>query len=402
MKILITENQLKSVVIPYFNSNKDIINDELITLKENWSKLKKEEKILVLELYRTIFPEKAKKINEGAMDWIQGGLDLVGIIDPTGIADLTNAVLYFGRGEIIFGMLSLISVVPYVGDLIGKPTMLLAKAGGKEVKLISNAIKTKDAVKIADATASVKNTSFGSKMSNILTKFADSDLGKKIMDMLKKASSVPIVGKFFKAIEGWVDVFKSAGKQLKVPTKSIKGELKTSAGTWKGTLKGSERVDWGSVFKQIKKPTSRRKFRDISKVEDFKVFRELSKVGKKPDWALKSIFNNIIRVPETRKLMNRSKLFLRFLDTLNLGNFIGPDEDLYAKIEDIPNVDQKFADFANTPEGQKMFDEEMGSYVRSESNSANDEEDIASLLGMEGGSLTPDTKMILSQFLKTA
>jgi hypothetical protein len=367
MKILISENQLKTVAVPFFN--KKIENEEMITeLRNRWNDLDRENKILVLELYRTFHPEKVELLKEDEdgfwtkfADKSQSLLDVAGIFDPTGIADAVNATWYFARGEVLFGMLSLISVVPYIGDALGKPIMLLAKAGGKEVKLITKALSAKNATKLAEATKSIKNTAFGKKMMELLTKFADGSVGREIMKYVKKGTKVKIVGKFFKAIEGWVELFKSAGKQIKVPTKLKNIELKTPQGIWKGAVKGSERVDWGSVFKQAMKPTSPRFFRGLSKVDDFKVFRELSKKGKKSGWALKTFWDNIWRVPETRKLMNKSKLFLRFLDWVGLGNFVGPEEELYAKLDSIPNVSEEFADYANSPEGQRLFDDEVGS-----------------------------------------
>ena len=63
---------------------------------------------------------------------------MVGIFDPTGIADITNAVLYFGRGEILFGMLSLVSVIPYLGDAIAKPIITTTKTTKSRAKWYVN------------------------------------------------------------------------------------------------------------------------------------------------------------------------------------------------------------------------------------------------------------------------
>lgn len=56
------------------------------------------------------------------LDLSQVLLDIVGIFEPTPFADGTNAIISFKRGDQVGGWLSLISVVPYVGDLakIGK------------------------------------------------------------------------------------------------------------------------------------------------------------------------------------------------------------------------------------------------------------------------------------------
>ena len=64
---------------------------------------------------------------ESVMDWIHAGLDAVGFIPGIGdIADGVNAVLYLCEGDYSNAALSATSMVPVVGDAIGK--------GGKAVK----------------------------------------------------------------------------------------------------------------------------------------------------------------------------------------------------------------------------------------------------------------------------
>jgi len=79
--------------------------------------------------------------NEDKPDWIkntldvvQGGLALAGTVDPTPVTDAVNTAISLGRG--VFGdkedrsthltnaALSAVSMVPYVGDALGKPAML--------------------------------------------------------------------------------------------------------------------------------------------------------------------------------------------------------------------------------------------------------------------------------------
>ena len=114
-------------------------------------------------------------------------------------------------------------------------------------------------------------------------------------------------------------------------------------------------------------------------------------------------------------------MFLRFLDWLNVGNFVGPEE-LEKKV---PNAEEKFAEFMKTPQGQASFNEEILPYVQTppteeitteptsydqETPSFSEEKpeeelsglnmnQLASALGLETP-LEPDTKIILSQLLK--
>jgi len=397
MKILLTKEQLETVAIPYF-SNTKVNNINLF--RESWTQLNIEEKELVLELYKILYPKKFKQLNEGVMDWVQGGLDVVGIFDPTGIADLTNAVLYFGRGEVLFGMLSLISIIPVAGDMIAKPIILGGKALGLPFKAFKAAVATGDAAKIAKSAKTMEKLGpVGKKITEFIESF-NKGMGDKISKLLQKGKNIPVVGKFTKTIEDWISVFKKAGKEINLPTTATKFEIKTGSGVWKGTLKGSEKVDFLKTLKEMMPSTkgmSTTAFRDMAKKGKFSLF------GKE--------FTKIWQVPAHRKMLGRTKLYLRFLDTLGLANFIGPDE----LAQKVPNVETKLQSFMNSPEGQSAFNEEfvnspdMQSYYQGTTNmntsnkpksSNTDVSSIAQKLGLS--SITPEMETILSQFLKTA
>jgi hypothetical protein len=400
MKILLTKEQLETVAIPYFSNTK--VND-LKLFRESWNQLKPKEKELVIELYKMLYPKKSEKLNEGLMDWVQGGLDVVGIFDPTGIADLTNAVLYFGRGEILFGMLSLISIIPVAGDMIAKPIILGGKALGLPFKAFKAAVASGDAVKIAKSAKTMEKLGpVGKKVTEFIESF-NKGMGDKISKLLQKGKNIPVVGKFTKTIEGWINIFKKAGKEINLPTTASKFEIKTGSGVWKGTLKGSEKVDFLKTLKEMipsTKGMSTTAFRDMAKKGKFSLF------GKE--------FTKIWQVPAHRKMLGRTKLYLRFLDKLGLANFIGPDE----LAQEVPNVESKLQSFMNSPEGQSAFNEEfvnspdMQSYYQGTPNvttpnktttstpSNTDVGSIAQKLGLS--SITPEIGNVLSQFLKTA
>jgi len=67
-------------------------------------------------------------------DVLSAGLDIVGIFDPTGVADGLGATLAAKNGDYFSAGISALGIIPYVGDL--------AKAGkiGKDIKIIENAI----------------------------------------------------------------------------------------------------------------------------------------------------------------------------------------------------------------------------------------------------------------------
>ena len=74
------------------------------------------------------------------MDKLHMALDIIGMVDPTGIADGANVVLYLGEGDLKNAAISGVAIVPVVGN---------AASAAKAAKNVSNA---------ADATKLIKNS----------------------------------------------------------------------------------------------------------------------------------------------------------------------------------------------------------------------------------------------------
>lgn len=72
--------------------------------------------------------------NYSRIDELQTGLDIAGIIDPFGIVDLTNALIYAGRGKWGDAGISALAMVPYIGDL-GKAGRLAGKTIQRTAKV---------------------------------------------------------------------------------------------------------------------------------------------------------------------------------------------------------------------------------------------------------------------------
>jgi hypothetical protein len=122
------------------------------------------------------------------------GLDVLGLVPGFGeAADLTNAGLYAKKGEYLMAALSVISMIPAVGDAIGKGGKIGmyvskfgakggAKAGGAMAKLLS-----KHMPKINKILSSLKSNKLVGKyvddMAKAVTKYAD-DLGTKAADQI--------------------------------------------------------------------------------------------------------------------------------------------------------------------------------------------------------------------------
>ena len=74
----------------------------------------------------SVFEKKASVIGDVGHVF----LDVIGIIPGVGeLADMTNTLWYLSEGDYLFAALSLVSIIPEIGDLIGK--------GGKFVSWLS-------------------------------------------------------------------------------------------------------------------------------------------------------------------------------------------------------------------------------------------------------------------------
>ena len=84
--------------------------------------------IIKEELRYPIAKTSNEEVNEGALDWLQGGLDVVGLIPGVGeAADAVNALISLGRGNPLEALLSGISMVPGAGDAVGKGGKIVLK-----------------------------------------------------------------------------------------------------------------------------------------------------------------------------------------------------------------------------------------------------------------------------------
>jgi len=115
-------------------------------------------------------------LQEGVLDFVHAGLDLAGLIPGFGEgADMANAALYAKEGKWLEAGLSLISMVPVIGDGVGK--------GGKLALFLEKLIGK------------------GGKAAELLSKFAGA--GKKLTDFLKNVKtklSSSAITTFFKDI----------------------------------------------------------------------------------------------------------------------------------------------------------------------------------------------------------
>ena len=320
---IINEDEFKHVV------NKIYLEEQKNILNEKWSKLSKEEKIFVLEFLKIIYPEKAKLIQESK--WYNVIGDIAGIFDPTGAIDIINGISYWKQGDKLFAILSWISVVPLIGDVIGKSVMGALKLGGDTAKVFKTAAIAGDAAKVAEA---------ATKSGGAIAKFVEKSptWGTKLLEILKNAGKkVPLLNRMLKLIEEYVKVFTTASKEMKLGADVTKGIGVAEKQTLKNVFTGFREYGGfkNSYFKFIAS-------------KDVSLWRKFTAGAPR-------IFGGN---PATRSLMRRTKWYLGFLDFLGIGNFKTTPDELMAKY---PNLDQQINKYNQTDEAQQNWSQDFGS-----------------------------------------
>jgi hypothetical protein len=313
----------------------DIYQEEYLKiLNEKWNGLSVIDKQIVVEMLKTIYPEKKKLIKESK--WYNTIGDIVGIFDPTGVVDLINGISYWRQGDKLFAILSWISVIPYFGDVIAKPIVGILKAGGTTTKAFRGAVLSGDAVKIATTANNVGGPIV--KMIETTPKW-----GSKIIEILQKSvGRVPGVGKgLVRAVEEYIQIFAKAGNINK--TSKLTSLEKGLSASEKQTLLKNLAKEEGKLFRGHKGVQN----------SWMKYMKSDATLGQKLYAGVPRIFGGN---PATRSLMRRTKTYLGFLDALGLANFVGPDE-----LENtVPDVDKKWEQYIQTPGAQQTWSSEMG------------------------------------------
>jgi hypothetical protein len=333
-------------------------------LELKWVSLSLAEREFVVETLFAIYPEKKKIINE-AQWWNTLG-DIVGIFDPTGVVDIVNGLDYIRQGDHLFGILSMISAIPYLGDLFAKPVIGVLKLGGEGAKILRGA---KTSSEIASAGAKVPEFGkFLGKTDEILPEF---------VQILKKGEKIPVIGGLIKVINEWITLLSNGAKEYKLARTPVKT-------TTKGAISAKEKISLLGTIKDILKPGA--------KTKTFRSYKDLD-----PSLWSKYAVGGIGRVwgnRSVRSLMRRTKWYLGLLDYLGVANFVGPDE-LEATLgkNTVLNGVEKYA---QTQQSKKAWEEDVSNTdIEQEittDTKAKDED--------EKTSLSPQTDDILGRMIK--
>ena len=306
--ILITESQLKSIQEIHINGE-SLYYDNTQILNEEW--------------------------------WNTLG-DVVGIFDPTGVVDLVNGIDYVRQGEYFFGFLSMISIIPYVGDAIAKPIMGVSK-GSKTMRGVNDAMKLiKDGGKTADAS---KILADAGKASPLFGKLLDTSIswGGKLKQIIDRIPGGKLTSGLRKLLMDWINMFIGVAKQRKnvgAITANLAKRVKSADPATASALMKTFKTQMGK---------SSRTLRDYKMAD--------------PSFMAKYVWPGAsLRNRELTGLMRKTKFYAGLLDYLGVANFVGPEE-LSKKMGE-ENVKEKMIEYSKTNQGQQYWKEDMGSVVQ--------------------------------------
>jgi len=310
---------------------------QFIQLNEKWESFSQEERNFVINLLENL--QEDKKINLSEAKWWNTVGDILGIFDPTGVIDLINGLDYIRQGDYFYGFLSMIAVIPYVGDAIAKPIMGVSK-GSKLMKGMNEALRLSKIGKTAEAsrilsTAS-KTPSFLQKLIQSATKW-----GGKLKSAVNKIPGGKLTGGLRRTINDWIDLFLSVGK------KSMQAkQIGKFAATKISKMKPADAVKY---LKEMEKAISK----------DTRIFRNFK--PKDPSFMAKYFWPGatvglLWRNRALTSLARRTKWYAGFLSSLGLP-FMEPEQLPKQMSEE--ELDKKFQDYVSSEEGKKNWSEEF-------------------------------------------
>lgn len=336
MNIILNESQSRLIL------QEKYLNEQKLIISERWANLTEEEKNLTISMIETFYPEKVEMLNES---WWNTIGDIVGIFDPTGLVDFFNGLDYMRQGDYFFGLLSMVSVIPYIGDAVAKPIMFLSKSS-RGIKSVNNAMKVvKNGGKVSDAAVILEKTA---KTSPLMSKFINSSIkwGEKLKEMVNKIPGGKLSSGFKKTINEWIDLFVGVARKQRMSGKILRNHVKKIK-----TLNNSEAT---KLLSSLEKTLGKQG----------RIFKGYQRTATDPTFFAKYIWPGLsvgwVRNRELTSLLRRTKLYAGFLDFMGVANFVGPEE-LSSKMGD-QEFQNKFGEYVNSSQGQKNWGEDMSEY----------------------------------------
>jgi hypothetical protein len=331
MKVILTESDYQRLVqtLEYQEERKSLFEEKYNSLDNN-------AKEIFHELYESVYGTKFQNINE---NWLNTVADVVGIFDPTGLVDIANGISYLYQGDTFFGILSMVSAIPYVGDAVAKPILLMGR-GSKIVQATNKATKLAKAGKVTEANKLISQVA---NYNSLTRKFFGSirNWAPKLKSMVDKIPGGKLSAGLRGTIKDAISLFEKVGS----------GAQKSAAIARRAAGKSLTKTETLNVLKQMEKAiqSDARLFRDFggASAKGLKGMKNFKMSG------MPRLFGN----KAIRSLVIRTKFWAGFLDWLGLANFVGPDE---LKKEMGDEFDKKFNEYSQTDEAQQNWDSEFG------------------------------------------
>jgi hypothetical protein len=335
--------------------------------QEKYESMSDEAAAIFHELCETFYPETKGIITEA--NWLNYVGDVVGIFDPTGLVDIANGLSYLYQGDTFFGMLSMISAIPYVGDAFAKP-FLMAGRGSKIVKDVNAGLKLVKAGKTAEAGKVISDISKSNgTMANLLSKVRQ--WAPKLKNMIDKIPGGKLSAGLKNTLKDIISIFEKVGSGAQKGSAIARRAAKTTM-----TAKETE-----TVLKQIENAVK----------QDGRLLRNFGGDAAK---GLKGIKNyKMSGVPRlfgnkaTRSLMRRTKFWAGFLDWLGVANFVGPEE-LQAKMG--AQFDEKMNQYSQTSQAKENWESEFANVPETDTPETSTETQTSSSSSSSGEDMTKD------------
>ena len=327
---IISEHQLKLV------KGKILLEEKITQSKQKWESFSTQDQKFLKKLTESLYPDNPEILTE---EWWNTLGDVVGIFDPTGVVDLINGLDYIRQGEYFFGFLSMIAIIPYVGDLVAKPLIGVSK-GSKSMRGINQAMSL---VKKGGSTAEAsKILADAGKSSTLMSKLINTSIswGGKLKQIIDRIPGGKLTGGLRKTLIDWIDLFIGVARQNKTTGKVMVNFAKR--------VKGADAATATKLMKELKTGLgkSSRTFRDF-KITD-------------PGFMSKYVWPGLsFRNRNLMALMRRTKFYAGLLDYIGVANFVGPEE-LSQKMGE-ENLRNKITEYSNTKEGKQYWGEDMSS-----------------------------------------
>jgi hypothetical protein len=332
MNIILNQTNIDS-----FISNIVYEEQRKLEFEEKYQLMSEDARKIFHELYEIAYPETKGQLNEG--NWLNVVGDVVGIFDPTGLVDIANGISYLYQGDTFFGMLSLISAIPYAGDVVAKPLMLAGR-GSKIIKDTNVALKAAKAGKTAEASKIIKDVanynSFSKKFFGTIRNWAP-----KLKNLVDKIPGGKLSSGLKNTVKDAISLFEKAGSGAQKASSIARRASKK-------TLTNKEAID---ILQQMQKAvkSDARLFRDFggASAKGLKGMKNYKMSG------MPRLFGN----KAVRSLVTRTKFWAGFLDWLGVANFVGPDE---LKAQMGSEFDNQFNKYSQSEQAQKNWDTEFG------------------------------------------